>query len=82
MSTHASIRRRLRPAHARQSRHELMPLVALAMAFVGGMLGYFVAMAAISDPHSYHLLGIPVGALLGWLIGQAIYTLQRRRSAG
>ena len=80
MSTHASIRRRSQPAHPRQDRHELMPLIALASAFVGGILGYFVAHAAIYQPHGYHLLGMPVGALLGWLVGQAIYTLQRRRS--
>ncbi len=81
MSTHASIHRRSQPAHSRQSHHELMPLIALALAFMGGIVGYFAVMAVISEPHSYHLLGIPAGALLGWLVGQAIYTLQRRYSA-
>ncbi len=57
-----------------------MPLIALALAFMGGIVGYFVLMAATGDPHSYHLLGIPSGALLGWLAGQAIYTVQRRHS--
>ncbi len=81
MSTHASIRKHGQPAHTRQSRHELMPLIALALAFMGGMVGYFATMAVISEPHSYHLLGIPAGALLGWLAGQVIYILQRRYSA-
>lgn len=79
MSTHASIHKRSQPAHSRQSRHELMPLIALALVFMGGIVGYFAVMAAIGEPHSYHLLGIPAGALLGWLAGQAIYTVQRKR---
>jgi hypothetical protein len=58
-----------------------MPLVALASTFIGGTLGYFVAQIALYyQPHGYHLLGMPVGALLGWLAGQGIYRLRRMRS--
>ena len=59
-----------------------MPLIALGLMVLGGTLGYFIAQAALYyQPHGYHLIGMPAGALLGWLAGQVIYRLQRRYTA-
>jgi hypothetical protein len=70
------------PAHAGRKDRESTSVIALGLTVLGGTLGYFIAPVAFYyQPHGYHLLGMPLGALLGWLVGYVIHKLQGKRSA-
>lgn len=76
MSKHTRLPKRKR------QRQEGPSLLVFGMLLSGALLGYMVGeWAFAARPHPVHWIGIPVGAVVGWLTGHVIERIQKRRKA-
>lgn len=74
--------KRPRPTKRKRQEREGLSLLIFGTLLGGALLGYMAGeWVFAAQPHPVHWIGIPVGAVLGWVTGQVIERLQKRRGA-